>query len=75
MLVLTRKTQESVIADTPFGPMLLTVLDIRPGAVRLGFDAPKEIRLLRTEVKKRIDEAEAIVETQTQKEIENVNSH
>ena len=47
MLVLTRKTNESITIGHDIRVM---VLDIRGGQVRLGIDAPKETPVNRTEV-------------------------
>ena len=46
MLVLTRKTGESIyIGDD----IVITVVDVRPSRIRLGIDAPPEIRIERDE--------------------------
>ena len=48
MLVLTRRTKESIVID---GDITVTVLEVdRTGQVRLGIDAPKRVRVLRQEV-------------------------
>ena len=48
MLVLSRRLDESVtIADR----LTVTVLDITGNTVRLGFEGPKEIAIVRTELK------------------------
>lgn len=57
MLVLSRKKNESIVID---GGIEITVVEIRGGKVRLGFSAPKGIKVHRSEV------AEAIA-----KELEN----
>lgn len=47
MLILTRKEQESII----IGPNIrITVLEIDRNKVRLGIEAPKEVRIDREEV-------------------------
>lgn len=47
MLVVSRKPGESIhIGDN----IILTVLDVRGDKVRLGIDAPLEVRVLRTEL-------------------------
>ncbi len=57
MLVLSRKSSESVEIDGADGcPRVLkvTVLEIRGGRVKLGFEADADVRILRSEVSKRI---------------------
>ncbi|MBN2333740.1 MAG: carbon storage regulator CsrA [Deltaproteobacteria bacterium] len=54
MLVLARKTNESInIGDD----IVITVVAIEGGVVKLGIEAPKEIPLLRGEVRERITKA------------------
>lgn len=53
MLILTRRSQESVVVGGAAGhePMLkVTVLDIGKGKVRLGFEAGKEVLVHRWEL-------------------------
>jgi carbon storage regulator len=51
MLVLSRKDGQRVM----IGPdVVVTVLEIRGDTVKLGFDAPSEVRILREEVRRRI---------------------
>jgi carbon storage regulator CsrA len=53
MLVLSRKTQESIVVTEPGGrePMLkVTVLQSKTGSVRLGFEAPSNVLIHRLEV-------------------------
>ena len=57
MLVLARKTGESVVAMPPAGsePMIkVTVLESRRGNVRLGFEAATDVLIHRLEVWERI---------------------
>ncbi len=57
MLVLTRKSQESVViggAGGFEGLLKMTVLEIYRGKVRLGFEVDKEIPVHRWEVWERI---------------------
>lgn len=56
MLVLTRSVNEAVVIDDE---ITVTVLSIHGGKVRLGFDAPREIPILREEVHDREIVAEA----------------
>ena len=46
MLVLSRKQNESIFID---GRITVTVSEIRGGRVRLAIDAPREVRIERTE--------------------------
>ena len=49
MLVLSRsRDQQIVIGTVP--PIYITVIDVRGGKVRLGFEAPKHVRVDRLEV-------------------------
>ena len=61
MLVVTRKSDESVIID---GKITIKVLAIEDGKVKLGIDAPKKIKIYRHEVyeaiKKENEEAVSI---------------
>jgi carbon storage regulator len=57
MLVLSRKTQESVVVGgyERFERMIrITVLDIKGGKVRLGFEADADVPVHRSEVGERI---------------------
>lgn len=57
MLVLSRKSQESVVVGASEGvePLLtVTVLEIRGGCVRLGFKADADLPVHRSEVWERI---------------------
>lgn len=57
MLVLTRKNNEMVVVGGVNGvePLLtVTVLEIRGGSVRLGFDAPDAVPVHRWEVWERL---------------------
>jgi carbon storage regulator CsrA len=60
MLVLSRKSQESVVVGGCDGfesVLTVTVLEITPGKVRLGFEIDKEVPVHRWEVWTRIREA------------------
>ena len=52
MLVLTRKAGESVVIGDS---IRVTVIELSPGVVRLGFEAPAEIAIHREEVYKNIN--------------------
>lgn len=57
MLVLTRKRQESVVVGAPNGYerlLKITVLDIRGGRVKLGFEVDADVAVHRWEVWERI---------------------
>ena len=47
MLVLSRKTEESIVIDKR---ITITVLEIRGNQIRLGIEAPKEIPVMREEL-------------------------
>jgi carbon storage regulator len=57
MLVLSRKSQESVVVGGSVDSeptLIVTVLEIRDGRVKLGFEVPKDIPVHRQEVWKRL---------------------
>ena len=56
MLVLSRKKGESIIINDN---IVVTVVDIRGDKVRLGFDAPKDVPIHRSEVYDAIKRSEA----------------
>jgi carbon storage regulator len=47
MLVLTRKKDETIIID---GDIKIKVLEVRGKSVRIGIEAPKEIKIVREEL-------------------------
>lgn len=51
MLILTRRTYETIVIDDD---ITLTILGINGGHVRFGIDAPKNIPVHREEIYKRI---------------------
>ncbi len=57
MLVLSRKKNESIIINDN---IIVTVIEIRGGKVRLGFDAPKDVPIHRREVYDAIRRSEAL---------------
>jgi len=52
MLVLTRKPGQTVVIG---GDVRVTVIEISPGVVRLGFQAPSEVEIHREEVYREIN--------------------
>ena len=57
MLVLSRKSDESVVIGSAGGyerTLKVTVLDIRGGRVKLGFEVPPDVPVHRSEVWERI---------------------
>ncbi len=51
MLILSRRTFESLVLEMPDGTKAkIVVAEIRGGSVRLGIDAPKEIVVVREEL-------------------------
>jgi carbon storage regulator len=59
MLVLTRKSQETVVIGGSDGFQMIlkvTVLDVKAGKVRLGFEAAADVPVHRLEVWERIHE-------------------
>ncbi|MBS0202297.1 MAG: carbon storage regulator [Planctomycetes bacterium] len=55
MLVLTRKTKEKIFIGES---VVVTLLEIRGDKIRLGIEAPKNVSILRGEVKEAIELAE-----------------
>lgn len=51
MLILARKRGEEITVETSDGPLKLVVLEVREtGLVRIGFDAPPQVRIWRSEL-------------------------
>lgn len=48
MLILSRKLGESILLDDE---ITITVIEVSKGVVKLGIDAPKEMMILRKELK------------------------
>lgn len=60
MLVLTRETGETIrIGDD----IEMTIISLRNGQVRIGFNAPKEIEINREEIYQRIQKEKANLES------------
>jgi len=56
MLVLSRKRDERVLLTIGDAEVEVCVVALRGDKVRLGFDAPPEVRIMRTELIDRTDE-------------------
>lgn len=56
MLVLTRRIGDTIVIDE--GMIKVTVLSVDKGTVRIGVDAPKEIKVHRGEVQDRINKGQ-----------------
>ncbi|HCC01428.1 MAG TPA: carbon storage regulator [Ruminococcaceae bacterium] len=50
MLILSRKSNESLLIESANGTIEIVVTEITPGQVRLGIQAPKSCRILRKEL-------------------------
>ena len=56
MLVLARKNMEKITIRVPegtSGEITVTIVDIRPNAVRVGFDAPRDMQIVRDDAVKK----------------------
>lgn len=53
MLILSRKRDESIIID---GRITISIVDIKGDQVKLGIDAPREVKIHREEVFKAIQQ-------------------
>ncbi len=67
MLILRRRIGERIVID---GRIEVTVLHIRGGKVRLGFSAPRSVRVLREEVLRPSTDGAAADATATAVEVE-----
>lgn len=47
MLVITRKTEEGIIIDDNIE---ITILDVGKDRIKIGIDAPKDVRIVRKEI-------------------------
>ena len=57
MLVLSRKLSESIVID---GRITVTLVEIRGNRVQLGIEAPREIPVVRTELRKILENTPAL---------------
>lgn len=55
MLVLSRHKDETIVLTGEFGKIEIMVTDIAGGQVRLGINAPKEVKVMRSELVDTID--------------------
>ena len=55
MLVLSRKKNESIVINDN---IVVTIVDVRGDKVRLGFDAPREVKIHRREIYDAIRQSE-----------------
>ena len=59
MLILTRRVGESIIIETPAGERIeVTVLAVKGSQVRIGTQAPEDVRIVREELLARADKAD-----------------
>ncbi|DAB33534.1 MAG TPA: carbon storage regulator [Sulfurospirillum sp. UBA12182] len=70
MLILSRKIGEAIVLDEK---VTVRVVDISKGVVKLGFDAPSDMLILREEleeeVKKANQQANQVIDTDTLKNL------
>lgn len=50
MLVIRRRAGESVVIETPKGPVEIGIYEISPTRVKLGIQAPDDVLILRKEM-------------------------
>jgi len=53
MLVLTRRKHQSITIGEGAHKVTLRVIHIRGGTVKLGFEAPRKVKILRDEVRRK----------------------
>lgn len=52
MLILSRKREQKIVIS---GGIVVTVVEVRAGKVRLGFEGPDDVKFLREELKEKKD--------------------
>ncbi len=67
MLILSRKIGEAVVLDEK---TTVRIIDISKGVVRIGFDAPNDVLILREELEEEIKQANI----EAQKSVENLDA-
>jgi carbon storage regulator len=60
LLVLTRKTGETIVVGNT---VRITIIELSPGIVRLGFDAPADVSIYRGEIHREIADANRVAAT------------
>ena len=65
MLILSRKSQESLVIKTPAGDIEVIVSDISSGQVRLGISAPSSCKIWRKELCQTIEYNQQAVEAES----------
>lgn len=58
MLVLSRKMDQDILIEFEGVTAVVKVVEIRGDKVRLGFSAPREVRILRQELARELEQAE-----------------
>lgn len=53
MLILTRKYDQSIVIDTPEGPITIMLVGVERDRAKIGIDAPRCYTILRAELTKR----------------------
>jgi len=66
MLILSRKVGEAVVLDEK---IIVRVIDISKGVVRIGFDAPNDMLILREELEEEVRKVNIEAQNSTQKDI------
>jgi len=66
MLILSRKVGEAVVLDEK---IIVRVIDISKGVVRIGFDAPNEMLILREELEEEVKQANIEAKSSVQNDI------